>query len=86
MFPHAATLLFNLKTMLAAVSIAALAQTALAQSPEPGYAGETLSLPHPDFHFKGAVGRTYLDSDPATFPQILRPPQRGAQYRADPSR
>lgn len=27
-------------------------------------------LPRPDFHFPGNVGRTYLDSDPATFPKI----------------
>jgi arylsulfatase len=31
------------------------------------------SLPRPDFHFPGNVGRTYLDSDPATFPQVVRP-------------
>src|SRR5215475_10739308 len=33
------------------------------------------SLPRPDFHFKGQVGRTYEDSDPPTFPQIVRPPK-----------
>ena len=33
------------------------------------------SLPRPDFHFPGNVGRTYQDSDPATFPQIVRPPK-----------
>lgn len=33
------------------------------------------SLPRPDFQFKGHVGRTYQDSDPPTFPQILRPPK-----------
>src|SRR5687768_5339910 len=31
-------------------------------------------LPRPDFHFKGEVGRTYLDSDPARFPQPVRAP------------
>jgi hypothetical protein len=35
----------------------------------------TLSLPRPDFRFKGEVGRTYQDSDPATLPQIVRPPE-----------
>jgi arylsulfatase A-like enzyme len=35
----------------------------------------TVSLPKPDFHFQGQVGRTYEDSDPATFPQIVRPPK-----------
>jgi arylsulfatase A-like enzyme len=33
------------------------------------------SLPRPDFRFKGQVGRTFQDSDPPTFPQILRPPK-----------
>ena len=32
------------------------------------------SLPRPDFRYKGQVGRTYQDSDPPTFPQVLRPP------------
>jgi arylsulfatase len=31
-------------------------------------------LPRPDFHFKGSVGRTYLDSDPPQFPQPVQPP------------
>jgi hypothetical protein len=29
----------------------------------------------PDFRFKGEIGRTYQDSDPAAFPQIVRPPK-----------
>src|SRR5690349_10686347 len=33
------------------------------------------TLPRPDFHFEGQVGRTYLDSDPATFPQPTQPPE-----------
>lgn len=32
-------------------------------------------LPQPDFHFNGHVGRTYLDSDPAQFPQPVKPPK-----------
>ena len=32
-------------------------------------------LPRPDFHFTGQVGRTYLDSDPAQFPQPVQPPK-----------
>ncbi|WP_422506175.1 arylsulfatase [Stenotrophomonas sp. GZD-301] len=31
-------------------------------------------LPRPDFHFPGEVGRTYLDSDPARFPQPVKAP------------
>src|SRR5262245_53924852 len=34
-------------------------------------------LPRPDFHFPGEVGRTYLESDPAQFPQPVTAP-RGA--------
>lgn len=32
-------------------------------------------LPRPDFHFPGEVGRTYLDSDPAQFPQPVTAPK-----------
>src|SRR6186713_1647025 len=32
-------------------------------------------LPRPDFHFTGEVGRTFKDSDPATFPQPVQPPK-----------
>ncbi|RFM27516.1 arylsulfatase [Deminuibacter soli] len=32
-------------------------------------------LPRPDFHFKGQVGRTYLESDPAQFPQMVQAPK-----------
>ncbi len=32
-------------------------------------------LPRPDFHFPGEVGRTYLESDPAQFPQPVQAPK-----------
>jgi arylsulfatase A-like enzyme len=32
-------------------------------------------LPRPDFHFPGNVGRTYLDSDAAQFPQPVQAPK-----------
>jgi arylsulfatase A-like enzyme len=32
-------------------------------------------LPRPDFRFPGEVGRTYLESDPAAFPQPARAPE-----------
>jgi arylsulfatase len=51
---------------------AAAASTAATTVPPPPPAE---SLPRPDFHFKGQVGRTYEDSDPPTFPQVLRPPK-----------
>lgn len=33
------------------------------------------SLPRPDFHFHGNIGRTYLDSDPPQFPQPVQAPK-----------
>lgn len=65
---------------LAALLAAGTAQFALAQaqppSPAPASAPAAANaLPLPDFHFKGKVGRTVKDSDPATFPQITRPPK-----------
>jgi arylsulfatase len=37
--------------------------------------GTPTVLPRPDFHFHGNVGRTYLDSDPAQFPQPVQAPK-----------
>jgi hypothetical protein len=36
--------------------------------------GTPAILPRPDFHFSGEVGRTFLDSDPAQFPQPVQAP------------
>jgi hypothetical protein len=49
----ATTLLRNFGTLLATLSIAVLAQTALAEMPGSSAPGPSLSLPQPDFHFKG---------------------------------
>jgi arylsulfatase A-like enzyme len=62
------------------VAPTALAQPATAQNRPPipisiPSPAATESLPRPDFHFPGNVGRTYQDSDPPTFPKIVRPPQ-----------
>jgi hypothetical protein len=65
----------NLGALLTTVALATLAQPALAQNPGSSSPSGSLSLPRPDFHFKGEIGRTYQDSDPATFPQIVRPPK-----------
>ncbi len=32
-------------------------------------------LPRPDFRFEGEIGRTFRESDPATFPQPVQPPK-----------
>ena len=45
---------------------------------KPAAAGTPNVLPRPDFHFPGEIGRTYLDSDPAQFPQPVKAPE-GAQ-------
>src|SRR5262245_12932043 len=54
-----------LAAMLALQTDAAFAQTT----------GTPSVLPPPDFHFEGTVGRTYLDSDPAQFPQPVKAPK-----------
>ena len=41
----------------------------------PARAGTPDVLPRPDFHFPGEIGRTYLDSDPAQFPQPVAAPE-----------
>ena len=56
--------------VLLAQSISA-AEKAIA-TPSPGTPSV---LPRPDFHFPGKVGRTYQDSDPPIFPQVVRPPK-----------
>jgi hypothetical protein len=38
------------------------------------HSGTPRILPRPDFHFTGEVGRTYLYSDPAQFPQPVQAP------------
>ncbi|HEY2799364.1 MAG TPA: arylsulfatase [Chthoniobacterales bacterium] len=43
-------------------------------SPSPATAMSS-SLPRPDFHFPGNIGRTFEDSDAAKFPKVVRPPQ-----------
>src|SRR6186713_2964759 len=45
-------------------------KTATSVPPSP----PAMSLPRPDFRFKGQVGRTFEDSDPPTFPGVVRPP------------
>src|SRR4026208_1900171 len=44
----------------------------VAPAPTPATPGV---LPRPDFHFPGNVGRTFEDSDPPTFPKVVRPPK-----------
>jgi arylsulfatase len=53
----------------------AIARDDKAKSEAPPTGGTPLTLPRPDFHFPGNVGRTYLDSDPPQFPQPVKPPK-----------
>src|SRR5262245_7653755 len=46
-----------------------------AETAAPAVAGTPSVLPRPDFHFQGSVGRTYLDSDRAQFPQAVQAPK-----------
>ncbi|MBB6095812.1 arylsulfatase [Povalibacter uvarum] len=55
---------------LAAWALLAVSPTCAADEPP-----TPTVLPRPDFHFQGNVGRTYLDSDPAQFPQPVRAPE-----------
>jgi arylsulfatase A-like enzyme len=41
-------------------------------TPKSSTTGTPNVLPRPDFHFTGEIGRTYLDSDPAKFPQPVQ--------------
>src|SRR5678815_415711 len=60
--------------IVAPMSIARWTRAAenVAPTPTPGTPN---ILPRPDFHFPGKVGRTYQDSDPPIFPQVVRPPK-----------
>lgn len=48
---------------------------AQAASLAPAQAATPSVLPRPDFRFQGTVGRTWLDSDPAQFPQPVKAPK-----------
>jgi len=39
------------------------------------YSHAQSNLPHPEYRFKGNVGTTFEDSDPATFPKPVTPPE-----------
>lgn len=69
------TLANAVRLTFALVAFASLSNFSLAQNAD-APASETPSvLPRPDFHFTGQVGRTYLDSDPAQFPQPVQAPK-----------
>jgi arylsulfatase len=55
--------------------ILVLTSPAFAQGQTYPPANTPSALPRPDFHFLGNVGRTYLDSDPAQFPQPVQAPK-----------
>jgi arylsulfatase A-like enzyme len=63
-----ASLLMPTGTMI--LSAPASAQEAEVKAPQ-----TASSLPLPDYHFQGTVGRTLADPDPAKFPALTRPPK-----------
>ncbi|WP_246641588.1 arylsulfatase [Paraburkholderia edwinii] len=74
------TVLAMVISMAALAAPAAFAQGAAATMPAASPAapagGQTSSvLPYPDFHFTGKIGDTFEQSDPATFPQPVKPPK-----------
>src|SRR6266550_554551 len=66
--------LLALVALVAPILIAQSARAAENVSPAPS-PGMSSSLPRPDFHFPGNVGRTFEDSDPPALPKVVRPPQ-----------
>src|SRR5262245_20282940 len=62
-----------MKTKLTTLILAIVAGTAF--SAEPGATGTPEILPQPDFHFPGKIGRTYLQSDKAQFPNMVQGPK-----------
>ena len=64
----------TLAAFVVSIMIAQLVRAAENVSPAPS-PGMSSSLPRPDFHFPGNVGRTFEDSDPPIFPKVARPPQ-----------
>ena len=57
------------------IALAAQAQQTASPSVATQTAGTPITLPRPDFHFSGTVGRTILDSDPPQFPQPVQAPK-----------
>lgn len=60
---------------LAALLLAPSLRAAEAAPSTPAQPPGSVSLPRPDFHFTGTVGRTYLDSDAPQFPQPVHAPK-----------
>jgi len=54
---------------------AVLLTTLFFSSPMAVYSHAQSTLPYPEYRFKGNVGTTYQDSDPATFPKSVTPPK-----------
>lgn len=53
--------------LMAGIAAVLFSTSSFAQTPE--------VLPRPDFHFPGNVGRTFKESDPAQFPQMVKAPK-----------
>ncbi|RCJ07545.1 arylsulfatase [Cupriavidus necator] len=70
-------MLYAAVSAIMVLGLFATATDAQAQSatPAPAQAATPSVLPRPDFRFPGTVGRTYLDSDPAQFPQPVKAPK-----------
>jgi arylsulfatase A-like enzyme len=60
-------------TLSAGLALALLASTADAQAPTASATGQSV-LPHAEPRFKGNVGTTFKDSDPAAFPKAVKAP------------
>src|SRR5262245_43388231 len=65
----------NSKLASLALSLALAGSTVLAAQDRIPPSGTPSVLPRPDFRFPGNVGRTFLDPDPAQFPQPVQAPK-----------
>src|SRR5262245_44765264 len=65
----------NSKLASLALTLALAGSTVVAAQDRIPPSGTPSVLPRPDFHFPGNVGRTFLDSDPAQFPQPVQAPK-----------
>jgi len=74
MITRCARLTLSLAGLVAPIFFSQSVRAADNSAPTPT-PGTPSVLPRPDFHFPGNVGRTFEDSDPPTFPKVVRPPK-----------
>src|SRR4029078_9533184 len=74
MITRCARLTLSLAGLVAPIFFSQSVRAADNSAPTPT-PGTPSVLPRPDLYFPGNVGRTFEDSDPPTFPKVVRPPK-----------